>query len=35
MAGEDVPSLYWTEGVVDAEWTGAVADLEVVALGLG
>jgi uncharacterized damage-inducible protein DinB len=31
MAGEDAPPLYWTEGEVDAEWTGAVADPEVVA----
>jgi len=31
MAGEDTPHLYWTEGEADAEWTGAVADPEVVA----
>ena len=31
MAGEDAPPLYWTEGEPDAEWTGAVADPEVVA----
>jgi uncharacterized damage-inducible protein DinB len=31
MAGEDAPPLYWTEGERDVEWTGAVADPEVVA----
>jgi uncharacterized damage-inducible protein DinB len=31
MAGEDAHPLYWTEGEPDVEWTGAVADLEVVA----
>ena len=31
MAGEDAPPLYWTEGEADVEWTGAVADPEVVA----
>jgi len=30
MAGEDAPALYWTEGVEDDEWTGAVADPELV-----
>src|ERR1700722_4096658 len=31
MAGEDAPPLYWTEGEADVEWTGAIADPEVVA----
>lgn len=31
MAGEDAPPLYWAEGEPDVEWTGAVADPEVVA----
>jgi uncharacterized damage-inducible protein DinB len=31
MAGEDAPPLYWTDGEADVEWTGAVADPEVVA----
>jgi uncharacterized damage-inducible protein DinB len=31
MASEDAPPLYWTEGEADAEWTGAIADPEVVA----
>jgi uncharacterized damage-inducible protein DinB len=30
MAGEDAPPLYWTDGEADVEWTGAVADPEVV-----
>jgi uncharacterized damage-inducible protein DinB len=30
MAGEDAPPLYWTEGEEDAEWTGAIADPELV-----
>ena len=31
MAGEDAPPVYWTEGEADVEWTGAIADPEVVA----
>jgi uncharacterized damage-inducible protein DinB len=31
MAGEDAPPLYWTEGDADDDWTGAIADPEVVA----
>ncbi|HEX4287544.1 MAG TPA: DinB family protein [Trebonia sp.] len=31
MAGEDAPPLYWTDGEADVEWTGAVADSELVA----
>jgi uncharacterized damage-inducible protein DinB len=31
MAGEDAPPLYWTDGEADVEWTGAVADPELVA----
>jgi len=31
MAGEDAPPLYWTEGEADAEWTGAIADPDMVA----
>ena len=31
MAGEDAPPLYWTEGEADVDWTGAIADPEVVA----
>jgi uncharacterized damage-inducible protein DinB len=31
MAGEDAPPLYWTEGEADADWSGAIADPEVVA----
>src|SRR5271170_1234343 len=31
MAGEDAPPLYWTEGEPDVDWTGAIADPEVVA----
>jgi uncharacterized damage-inducible protein DinB len=31
MAGEDAPPLYWTDGEADVEWTGAIADPEVVA----
>jgi uncharacterized damage-inducible protein DinB len=31
MAGEDAPPLYWTEGEADADWSGAIADSEVVA----
>ena len=30
MAGEDAPPLYWTEGEADVDWTGAIADPEVV-----
>jgi uncharacterized damage-inducible protein DinB len=31
MAGEDAPPLYWREGVDDLDWSGAVADPDVVA----
>jgi len=31
MAGEDAPPLYWTEGDADVDWTGAIADPELVA----
>jgi uncharacterized damage-inducible protein DinB len=31
MAGEDVPFRYWSETEPDVDWTGAVADPEVVA----
>lgn len=31
MAGADAPSLYWSDSVEDADWTGAVADPAVVA----
>jgi uncharacterized damage-inducible protein DinB len=31
MAGEDAPPLYWTDGEADVDWTGAIADPEVVA----
>ena len=31
MAGQDVPSLYWSDEVQDADWAGAVADPAVVA----
>ncbi len=31
MAGADVPPLYWSDDVPDADWSGAVADPEVVA----
>jgi len=31
MAGEEAPPLYWTEGDADDDWTGAIADPEVVA----
>jgi uncharacterized damage-inducible protein DinB len=30
MAGEDAPPLYWTEGEADVDWTGAIADPEVI-----
>jgi uncharacterized damage-inducible protein DinB len=30
MAGEDAPPLYWTEGEADVDWTGAIADRDVV-----
>jgi uncharacterized damage-inducible protein DinB len=31
MAGQDVPSLYWSDEVPDADWAGAVADPALVA----
>jgi uncharacterized damage-inducible protein DinB len=31
MAGQDVPSLYWSDEEADADWAGAVADPAVVA----
>jgi uncharacterized damage-inducible protein DinB len=30
MAGADVPSLYWSDDVLDADWLGAAADQAVV-----
>ena len=30
MAGEDAPPVYWTEGEADVDWTGAIADPQVV-----
>ena len=31
MAGQDAPSLYWSDEIPDADWAGAVADPAVVA----